>query len=123
MFKMRLTICNGQNTMALCLLVVLVVLASVSLANAAPLHDPTLPLDQRGKTAVVVDSWKLHSILFSKQRKLAIINGKAVRENQSVNGALVREIHADHVRLEKDGRRWQLYLHSAAARSAASIRK
>jgi hypothetical protein len=49
---------------------------------------------------------KLTAILYSEEKSSAIINGKIVKEGDTINGAKVVKIHADGVELERDGVKW-----------------
>ena len=79
--------------------------------NAAALNDPTRPIDP----AVYFGSgnmggWALQSILFSDDRKIAIINGTRVQEGDRIGSARVIRIHDSQVVLETGTRTLKLRL-------------
>ncbi len=89
---------------------------SMSLAQPAQaLYDPTRPTDPTlyfGRSAQPVPSrpWTLHSILRGPDRRIAIINGKRVREGERVGSAKVLRIGDSHVLLQTGKRRLTLRL-------------
>jgi MSHA biogenesis protein MshK len=88
---------------------------------SAQVADPTKPLGFSGATGGAVnadDGIKLTSILISSERKVAIINGQVLKENQSLKngGALVKKIDADAVTLQQNGKVWRMPLNSTAIR-------
>lgn len=73
---------------------------------AAPLlalNDPTKPMGFGEKAAERVN-FTLNSILFSADRQVAIINGKAVLEGEQISGAKVVSISRSAVVLNQRGR-------------------
>lgn len=86
--------------------------------------DPTKPLGFSGVTSVNgeaasgQDGIKLTSILISSERKVAIINGQVVTENQTLKGAgvLVKKIDVDAVTLQQNGKVWRVALNSTVIR-------
>jgi len=98
-----------------CLLVCLALLLGSATAYAKlDLPDPTKPssfVPQVAKsTESLAKQFKLHSVLISSQRRVAIINDKSVEVGDSVNGATVRQIEKSRVVLEKQGTRFSLSL-------------
>jgi len=91
---------------------------SASAAGAAERRDPLRPPDYRSaladaaaplpRAALDLDAWTLTSTLVSSQRRVAIINGFAVRTGERVAGARVLRIEPGLVRLEIDGRPFTL---------------
>ena len=93
-------------------------------ASQAQDGDPTRPL---GAVSISTNSAlggdaapgvTLNSILMANDRKIAIINGQTVRENQTLksSGAIVRKIEADSVTLQQGDRVWRLTLDKVAIR-------
>ncbi|NNG14105.1 MAG: MSHA biogenesis protein MshK, partial [Gammaproteobacteria bacterium] len=56
---------------------------------AAALEDPTRPPDfvgaANGAKQTQVPTWQVNSILISKDRRVAVVNGKTVRQGDQVN--------------------------------------
>lgn len=83
------------------------------------INDPTKPLGFSGAaglaSASAQDTIQLTSILISEDRKVAIINGQALRENQTLKGigATVKKIDADAVTLQQNGKIWRVALNTA----------
>ena len=84
--------------------------------------DPTKPLGFSGVTgsagAKAQETIQLMSILIAEDRKVAIINGQALRENQTLKGigATVKKIDADAVTLQQNGKVWRVALNNTAIR-------
>lgn len=96
-------------------------IASVA-QEADPVRDPTTPLGNKMVAGKVMTNttYELNSILISAQRKLAIINGQALREGQVIEGSSgvrVTRISAQRVSLQQAEKRWELIL------SPTTIRK
>jgi MSHA biogenesis protein MshK len=86
-----------------------------------PVTDPTKPLGFSGSGTSTInaqDSIQLTSILIAEDRKVAIINGQTMRENQTLKGigATVKKIDADAVTLQQNGKVWRVALNSTAIR-------
>lgn len=98
-FKHR---CRAQ--VAAGLLVIPMLLGMSGLAFA--LQDPTRPPEAAG--AVVQSAPEralvLDSILFSRDRRVAVIEGEALREGQGFDGVRVIRIHQDRVLVSDNGR-------------------
>lgn len=77
-------------------------------------RDPTAPLNYSGGGAAQKsDQFALSSILISPQRKVAIVNGSALREGQVVPGSnevRVQKISTQAVVLQQANRTWVLTL-------------
>lgn len=93
----------------------LFVLGTGTAQAAAELADPTLPLDRRGQSRPEVQL-HLNSVLIASGRRLAVINGRQVSENDHVAGARVQRILPNRVIVYRDGRTWELRLHAGTVR-------
>lgn len=88
----------------------------------AQAQDPTRPLGQAGVVSGAAlserEGLQLTSILISADRKLAIINGQTLQENQTIAGvgAQVKKIDADAVTLQQGNRIWRLSLYKTNIR-------
>jgi MSHA biogenesis protein MshK len=85
--------------------------------------DPTRPLGYEQSSGEGISgsgqsSIKLSSILFSSDRKIAIINGQQLRENQTIKGigAQVKKIDAGAVTLQQGNKTWQVFLNETVIR-------
>ncbi|SFR60067.1 MSHA biogenesis protein MshK [Marinobacter gudaonensis] len=89
----------------------LVMVASLS-GPAVALQDPTRPPagDQVVSTPQPERTLVLDSILYSQDRRVAVIEGKALTEGQRFDGVRVIRIYHDHVRVSDSGRERVLYL-------------
>ena len=75
------------------------------------LTDPTTPLDFERKKSE--STYILQTILIGEKRKLAVINGQRLQEQEiiiSSGGVKVISISHHRVELEKNGNRWTLNL-------------
>ena len=79
------------------------------------LPDPTKPLDFRVEE-VVQSTLTLHSILWSTERKVAIINDKQLTEKQWIGNKQVTKILSDQVWLDHLGNKIVLRLHNSEVR-------
>ncbi|MGF2736654.1 hypothetical protein [Marinobacter sp. DUT-1] len=91
------------------LIAIIVLFASMPVAA---LQDPTRP---PGTEAPVIRSQpvrplSLDSIVYGQDRKVAVIEGEALREGQGANGIRVRKIHQDRVEVLDRGSPRILYL-------------
>lgn len=88
------------------------------------LKDPTSPYTRGVNEAGNKDKQtkpKLTSILFSTDRKLAVVNGKFMSEGESHNGVMLEKIHADSVLVRtNEGLAW---LHLGVGAMHKEIRK
>lgn len=84
--------------------------------NSAAVPDPTRPPtpeeirawhDQEAGQAL---AWRLESVLISDRRRVAVINGRAVRVGDRVDGALVTAISPGSVTLNAEGGTLELTL-------------
>ena len=71
------------------------------------LNDPTRPASYR-PSSQKVERFQLSSILLGFQRKVAVINGRAVTEGESLGSATVIKIEKERVLLTKGGKRIEL---------------
>lgn len=98
----------------------IIALCLVALSVEAQTPDPTKPLhySATGVVSAVENSINLTSILISSERKVAIINGQALQENQTLKGigAQVKKIDADAVTLQQNGKVWRVPLSSTIIR-------
>ncbi len=84
--------------------------------------DPTKPLNHtalaNGAAGSAEETIKLTSILISSDRKIAIINGQVLQENQTLKdvGAQVKKIDANAVTLQQNGKVWRVPLNSTIIR-------
>lgn len=100
----------------------LLLLLAASAQAQESVTDPTKPLGfsggAGGGTGNVQESIQLTSILIAEDRKVAIINGQSLRENQTLKGvgAVVKKIDADAVTLQQNGKVWRVALNNTAIR-------
>lgn len=90
-------------------------------AQEDELRDPTRPLNYRVATGSGV-KLELNSILIGDQRKLAVINGQRLRENEIIKGTdgiRLRSIESQAVVLQQGAKIWRLRLGGAAIRRTA----
>ena len=92
------------------LFVVLVLLVPVIAHAESALRDPMRPYSPPTRVAEQKTSFVLNAIFVSSRRKLAIVNGERVRVGQTIDGAVVRDIQADHMTLSHGGRSFTLSL-------------
>jgi len=87
-----------------------------------PVADPTKPLGFVAAPGTgagsVQQTIQLTSILIASDRKVAIINGQVLQENQTLKGigAYVKKIDADAVTLQQNGKTWRVALNNTAIR-------
>jgi MSHA biogenesis protein MshK len=93
----------------------LLLLASTPVLAQPPLSDPTAPLQRPGGRVrdATQPSWQLQSTLVAPERRVAVINGVVVGENDSIDGARVVAIESTTVLLDAGGRALRLWLFSA----------
>lgn len=102
--------------------VFLVSFLAVAVQAQEPVADPTKPLGfvaGSGASATnAQDTIQLTSILIARDRKVAIINGQSLQENQTLKGigAYVKKIDADAVTLQQNGKVWRVALNNTAIR-------
>jgi MSHA biogenesis protein MshK len=104
-------------------LAALALVATSMTAQAADdeLHDPFMPPGWNESSApartVNESAWTLQSTLTSNGRRVAIINGRAVRAGDRVGGARVLDVQRGSARLDYDGHRFTI------RRSGTQVRK
>lgn len=76
----------------------------------AELMDPTRPPDFNISGHVGVNALKVDAIVYSKERKIAVINGMPLREGQTFEGNRVVEIEGYAVQVEGSNGRITLNL-------------
>lgn len=83
-------------------------------------RDPLRPPDYREPEPTVerfdASAWRLASTLVSDDRRIAVINGQAVRAGDYVGGARVLEIESGRVALDYRGRRFDVRRATAEVR-------
>ena len=104
-------------------------LASAVQAQTGAMPDPTrppgslsVPGARVGEAGVPGAQPQVQSILISLRaggRRVAVIDGKTVRQGQRIGGAVVESIHATQVVLRRGNQRQVLKLFRPAARGAA----
>ena len=81
-----------------------VLLTMSARAAADRLADPTRPPQASDATnGPLQESVRVEAVLRSKERDLAIVNGKIVRAGDRVGGVQIEEILVDGVRYVRDG--------------------
>jgi len=80
-----------------------------SFVVAEKLRDPTQPLT-KSRQRVSGGKLQLHSILISETRRIAIINGQRVSENDNIRGVKVLRILPDEVIIQQNGKSKSLKL-------------
>lgn len=117
-------------SLARLLAAVLALLAVVGIARAQDGGDPTrppavlsAPAAGQGQPEAPSGEPQLQSILVSLRpggRRVAVIDGKTLRQGQRINGAVVERIEPTAVVLRKGNQRQILKLFRPAARGAAA---
>jgi MSHA biogenesis protein MshK len=90
-------------------------------ASGESLRDPTRPLGYRSAPTAQVEL-ELNSILIGGTRKLAVINGQQLRENdviQGSGGVRLRAIEPQAVVLQQGTRTWRVRLAGNGVRRTA----
>lgn len=102
--------------------VLFLALLGVSSSLFADIADPTRPLGAAGAvesgTTGEQQAIRLSSILVASERRVAIINGQPVQEQQTLKGigAVVKKIEADAVILQQGDKVWRVSLNKTAVR-------
>jgi MSHA biogenesis protein MshK len=90
--------------------------------NAPANTDPTRPLGYTQTAGIVgsagQESIVLNSILISSDRKIAIISGQQLRENETLKGvgAKLTKIDAEAVTLQQGNKTWRVLLNKTTIR-------
>ncbi|MDQ2075221.1 hypothetical protein [Marinimicrobium sp. ABcell2] len=90
-------------------------------ASAESLQDPTRPLGYRTASSASVEL-ELNSILIGGTRKLAVINGQQLRENEVIQGSggvRLRAIEPQAVVLQQGTRTWRVRMAGNGVRRTA----
>lgn len=91
---------------------------------ASALQDPTKPLSYKSKTLAA--SYELQSILLGRERKLAVINGQQLQEQQLIQnsaGVRVIKIESYRVLLQQGEKRWALTLRESSLVKKTAAKK
>lgn len=107
-----------RATLSLLVLILIAVTSGAVNANEM-LRDPTRPLGYSGTAGTLSEPLRLQSVLISETRKLAVINGQQVREQDLINnsaGTRVVRIDAEGVVLQRGDQRWRLELNALVVR-------
>ena len=94
-------------------------LAAVPMVSADKegLQDPTLPLGASSAKKAVEETLILNSVLIGEQRKVAVINGQYLSEQDTIKasgGGVLERIMPHAVMLNKAGKRWRISLQQTA---------
>lgn len=101
------------------ILVLLLTMAWPVCAQAETLRDPTRPLRHSGASAAPID-WELNAVFIGGTRRLAVINGQQLRENDLLPGSSGVRLHAIEPRavvLQQGTRTWRVRLAGNGVRS------
>lgn len=80
---------------------------------AVALQDPTRPLQMPDRPqASQAGGLRLESVLISEQRRLAVINGQTLRENDSIGAGRVVRILPGVVEIRQEDKILRLEMHS-----------
>lgn len=92
--------------------VIILILFIINTSNAyAELRDPTRPPDFISKKlGKGVATWALTSILISKDRRIAVVNGQVVHEGDEIASETVISIQPNTVQLTGPGGKITLFL-------------
>ncbi|MCD9460825.1 general secretion pathway protein GspB [Marinibactrum halimedae] len=83
------------------------------LVDLNTLSDPTRPIYFRPSVSSISQSLRLSSVVFRDNKRTAIINGKRVKEGDSiVGGGVVSRIRERSVLIRKNGKTHTLYLNN-----------
>lgn len=92
-------------------------LGSLQSHGAELLQDPTRPYSARVVEPSSPGSFMVSAIFISKDRRVAIVNGKRVVEGDQIGGATVIEILTDSLRFNYHGREIETRLLPAGLRN------
>jgi hypothetical protein len=95
-------------------LIALSLTAFITLAQADPLLDPMRPPSVQAKTHTENGALKVTAILRSGERRIAIIDDKAIGEGDTIGNATIDSIGVDEVHYTRAGRHETARLVSAA---------
>ncbi|BBO74769.1 hypothetical protein DSCW_21860 [Desulfosarcina widdelii] len=85
-----------------------------------PLRDPTRP-PATGSGKTIQDGqnplkWRLTATIIGPERRVAVINDRALQIGQNIDGAVLVAVEAGSARLVHGGREMQLRLHEMAVK-------
>lgn len=103
------------------LLLLLAVSGAVSV-HAESLRDPTRPLGYRGAEGTPIE-WELNAVFIGGTRKLAVINGQKLQEQERVPGSAgvyLLAIEPRAVVLQQGPRTWRVHLAGNEVRRRAT---
>jgi len=84
------------------------------------LRDPTRPPNTvSGKTVPDVQQpvkWNLTATIVGPERRVAVINDRAVQIGQKIDGAVLVAVEAGSAQLVREGKQMQLKLHKTAVK-------
>ncbi len=104
-------------------LIALCLTGFIASAHADPLLDPMRPPSVQAKTRTETGVLKVTAILRSGDRRVAIIDGKAMGEGDSIGNVSVDSIGADEVHYTHAGRHETAKLATAAMPVRMPVRK
>ncbi|HEU4485773.1 MAG TPA: hypothetical protein VFR96_09830 [Povalibacter sp.] len=81
----------------------LALMAVATTSRADTLRDPTQPANVRSAPETMAGALKVEAIFLSGERRVAIVNGRLLRQGERLGGAVIDEIHADSIRYTRDG--------------------
>ena len=109
-------------------LLMLLLLIDVTVAQgAAPMRDPTKPPDYKEQSqsaeAIGRESLVVNTIIYSKQRKVAVVNGQFLQAGDKISGFEVVEITPQMVRFKGEEGEFELSLvkHDVKTRSKQKV--
>ena len=102
-------------------LIAIGLLTFVASLHAEPFVDPMRPASMQAKAHAGTPPLQVTAILSSDHRRIAIIDGEAVSEGDSIGGARIESIGTDQVRYLRAGRHEtaRLVLDTLPVRTAA----
>lgn len=110
-------------TTALCLLILS--LGARADTDAVRLSDPTQPprlvvdAEPAPVAAGRAPSLRLQAVFTGPKGDAAMINGQLINRGERVAGAVLRQVRADGVLLERDGETWEMPIGVAAIKQPA----
>jgi MSHA biogenesis protein MshK len=101
-------------------------LALGAVAHAETLQDPTRPATVKAVArSVEPGALQLEAIMGSGARRVAIVNGKVVREGDRIGAAVIDAIDSDSIRYTRNGRSEtaRIVKHSLRVRQSAGLQR
>lgn len=93
-----------MNTMTHPYLATVLLMMSAQMAHAERLVDPTRPAHAKGAGTSTSQALRLEAILISNGARVAIVNGKLVRDGDHIGAARIDAILPDGIRYTLAGR-------------------